>query len=127
MSASEEIRRLEAELEMSKEHLREDASLIRHKIDETKAELSPTNLVRRKIYIALGAALSAGFAIGYFLDWRVSPGRIAIPVLEHVGKPAARSVAATAAKRLVTNAVRNKYSDHTKRDGDRFRAEPGLA
>ena len=112
MSTSEEVRRLESELETNKRHLREDASLISNKIDQTKAELSPTNLIRRRIYAALGVALSAGFAIGYLLDWRVSANEIAGPVLEHVGKLAAHTAAATAGKQLATEAIRNQYHGH---------------
>ena|SRR5581483_3201817 len=112
MSTSDEVRRLESELETDKQHLREDASLISTKIDQTKAELSPTNLIRRRIYVALGVALSAGFAIGYFLDWRFSAKEIAGPVLEHVGKPAAHTAASSAGKQLATEAIRNQYHGH---------------
>ena len=109
MSASEEVRRLESELEINKEHLREDVSLMRHKIDRSKAELSPTNLIRNKAYFALGVALSAGFVVGYFLDWRVSPKQVASPMLKHIAKPAVRIIAATAGKQLVTNVIRDQY------------------
>jgi hypothetical protein len=66
MSAIEEIRRLESELEIEKQIFREDAAQIRHKIEETKAKLNPTNLVRERIYLAVGGALLTGFAVGYF-------------------------------------------------------------
>jgi len=113
MSTDEEIRRLESELEINKQNFREDAAQIHHKIDETKAELSPTNLVRKRIYIALGAALLGGFAVGYFLEWRrIKPEQVARPLLEHIGKPAARSMASTAGKQLVTNAIRKRYYGH---------------
>jgi hypothetical protein len=113
MSVSEEVRRLESELEINKEHLGEDVSLIRHKIDQSKAELSPTNLIRNNAYLALGVALSAGFVVGYFLDWRLSPKQVAIPMLEHIAKPAVRTIAVTAGKQLVTNAIRDQYHGHT--------------
>ncbi len=110
MSASQEIRRLESELELEKQGLREDAAQIRRKIDETRAELSPTNLVRRRFYLALGIAWSAGFIVGYFLEWRrIRPEQVARPVLEHIGKPAVRSAASTAGKQLITNAIRERY------------------
>jgi hypothetical protein len=112
MSTSEEVRRLESQLEMDKQHLHEDASLISNKIDQTKAELSPANLIRKKPYIVLGIALSAGFAFGYFLDWRFSAKEIAGPVLEHIGKPAAHTAASSAGKQLATEAIRNQYHGH---------------
>jgi hypothetical protein len=127
MSASEEIRRLESQLEINKQNLREDTAAIRHKIDETKAELSPTNLVRKGGLLALGAAVLAGFAVGYFLDWRFSPKQAARPVVEHVAKPAARSIAATAGKQLVTNAMRKKYIGHAQPAPNPFRADLELA
>jgi uncharacterized protein YneF (UPF0154 family) len=107
MGACEEIRRLESELELNKQNLHEDAAQIRHKIDETKAELSPTNLVRRRVYLILGLAFSVGFIAGYFLEWRrIRPEQVARPVLEHIGKPAARTMASTAGKQLITSAIR---------------------
>jgi ElaB/YqjD/DUF883 family membrane-anchored ribosome-binding protein len=113
MSASEEIHRLEAELETSKQNLRQDAAQIQQKIDETKAELSPTNLVRKRSYLALGAALAAGFAVGYLFEWRkIEPKQVAGPMLEHISKSAARTIIATAGKQLVTNAIREKYHGH---------------
>src|SRR5689334_5140130 len=109
MSAKEEVHRLESELEINKQHLHEDAAQIRQKIDETKAELSPTNLIRNRRYLAIGVALSAGFAAGYFLEWRkIQPRQVASPVIDHIGNPAARSIVTTAGKQLVTNAIREK-------------------
>ena len=114
MSANEEIRRLESELETNKQKLREDASIIRDKIDQTKAELSPTNIVRSRPYLTIGIALATGFALGYFLDWRrIRPEHIAQPVLEDIAKPAARSIAITAGKQLATNVIRERYYGHT--------------
>lgn len=113
MSANEEIRRLESELETNKQDLRDDASLIRHKIDATKAELSPTNLIRRRPYLAIGLALAGGFALGYFLEWRrIRPELMAGPLLGDIAKPAARSIASTAGKQLATNAIRERYYGH---------------
>jgi hypothetical protein len=108
MSTNEEIRRLETELEINRQHFREDTAEIRHKIDQTKAELSLTNLVRKRVLLALVAAVSTGFAVGYFLDWQFSPKQVAGPVLEHIGKPAARSIVTTAGKELVMNSIRGK-------------------
>jgi len=128
MSASEDIHRLESELEINKQTLREDASLIQHKIDETKAELSPTNLVRSRVYLAVGLSLSAGFIVGYFLDWRrIRPEQVAGPVLEHIAKPAARNIASTAAKQLVTNTIREKYYGHAQSASDRPTGKSKLA
>lgn len=115
MSANEETRRLEAELEINKQNLREDASLIRHKIDETKEELSPTHLILSRPYLTLGLALLTGFALGYFLDWRrIRPEQVAGPVLERVTKPAVRSIASTAGKQLASNAIRERYYDNAE-------------
>jgi len=111
MSASEEIHRLESELETRKQNLREDAAQIRQKIDETKAELNPTNLVRNRSFLALAAALSAGFAAGYFFEWRrIKPKQVTAPLLKDIGKPATRSIVTAAGKQLATDAIREKYA-----------------
>src|SRR5947209_16458116 len=55
MSASQERRELESELENRKRELREDAAQISGKIEDTKAKLSPMNVVREKPLPALGA------------------------------------------------------------------------
>src|SRR5690348_16101073 len=75
MSASEEIHRLEFELETSKQNLRPDVAQIHHIIDETKAEPSPTNLVRQRSYLAKDVALAAGFATGYSSSARLNRSR----------------------------------------------------
>ena len=67
INVSEEIGRIESELEMRKQNLREDAVQIRQKINETKAELNPTILVSQRSYFVLGAALSAGLQLDIFL------------------------------------------------------------
>jgi hypothetical protein len=116
MSPSEEIHLLESKLEMSIKNLREDTAQIHQKIDKTNAELSLTNLVRKRSYLTLGAALEAGFVAGYILEWRkIEPKQVAGPILEHVGKPAACSIVTTTGKQLVTNAIREKYHGHLER------------
>jgi hypothetical protein len=95
MDDSKNIHGLEADLEDEKRHLREDVGQITEKARETRAELSPTNLVRGKIFLLSGLALALGFAIGY----RRFP-------VEEVGKPVVRRVLSTVAKKTGKRAVR---------------------
>ena len=116
ISTSEEIGRIASELEMRKQNLREDAVQIRQKINETKAELNPTSLVAKRSYLVLGAALSAGVAAGYFLDWRkIEAKQVASPLLQHIAKPAARIIVIAAGRQFVTMLFRKKMLAGTER------------
>jgi hypothetical protein len=106
MSIGEDIKRLEAELELEKRQLREDTSLMGEKFEETKDELSPTHLLHREALIFTGLAFIAGFSLGFFF----TRPREAVA---QVGKPAARALlvsagtyaATTAGKRLARRAI----------------------
>jgi H+/Cl- antiporter ClcA len=99
MGASQDIRRLESELETHTSALREDAAQISSKIDEIKAQLSSTNFVRERAMLVLGTALLLGFALGYLLGrHKVTVEAAAQPAVEHLGKPIARRLLATAGK-----------------------------
>jgi hypothetical protein len=89
MSNSEDIHRLESKLEMEKRRLREDASLINEKIQETKEELSPTHLIHRWALVFTALSFVAGFSLGFFF-------RRPREAVEQVGKPTARALLASA-------------------------------
>jgi hypothetical protein len=93
MSNSEDINRLESELEMKKRRVREDASLIKEtvheKIQETKEELSPTNLIHRWAVLVTAISFVAGFSLGFFF-------RRPREAVEQVGKPTARALLTSA-------------------------------
>jgi hypothetical protein len=95
MVSSEDIHQLESELEHEKAALREDVSHIKQKVQKTRAQLSPTNLVRENILLFSGIALALGFILGY----RGVP-------LEKIAKPAARSILSTAGKQAAGRAIR---------------------
>ena len=107
MSASQERRELESELENRKRELREDAAQISGRIEDTKAKLSPTNVVKERPLLALGAALLLGFAFGYLLIRRKLPVKAeAQAAAEHLGKPIARGMLPTAGKEVAMRAMR---------------------
>jgi hypothetical protein len=60
MSTSDAIRQLESKLEAGKRDLREDASQISDKIEETKAKLSPTDFVRKESNPRIGCSFAVG-------------------------------------------------------------------
>ena len=95
MTASENLHRLESDLEDKKSDLREDLEQISAKARETRAELSPMNLVRERIFLLSGLALALGFVLGY----RGFPA-------EKVGKPVARTVLGGAGKEAAKCAMR---------------------
>jgi hypothetical protein len=64
MNDSENVHELESDLEDEKRALREDFEEISEKTREIRAELSPTNLVRERIYLFSGLALVLGFVLG---------------------------------------------------------------
>ena len=81
MNDSENLHRLESDLEDEKRDLRKDFESITEKARETRAELSPTSLVRGRIFLLSGLALALGFVLGL----RGFP-------IEDVGKPVALSI-----------------------------------
>jgi hypothetical protein len=97
MNASEDVHRLESKLEHQKSELREHTAQISQKIQETRAQLSPTKVVQQRIFLLSGLAFVLGFALGYR----------GVPV-EEFGKPAARAVLTTVGKEAATRAIRGK-------------------
>jgi uncharacterized protein YneF (UPF0154 family) len=109
MSASQEIRELESELENRRRDLREDAARISGKIEEAKAKLSPTNFVRERAILVMGGALLLGLAIGYLVSRRKLPVEVVVqPAIEHLGKPTVRRMLTTAGKDAATRAVHGR-------------------
>ncbi|HJU12635.1 MAG TPA: hypothetical protein VJ728_17250, partial [Candidatus Binataceae bacterium] len=111
MSTSDDIHRLEAELEFHRQDLREDAAQITVKIEETKAQLSPANFIRRRpgIVLAVAFLLGAGLelALRLILSRRqLSAEQVARPAVDHVAKPVARNLLTTAGKQAVTRTIR---------------------
>ena len=64
MNDSKNVHGLESDLEDEKRDLRKDLESITEKARETRAELSPTSLVRERIFLLSGLALALGFALG---------------------------------------------------------------
>jgi hypothetical protein len=75
----------------------EHTAQISQKIQETRAQLSPTKVVQQRIFLLSGLAFVLGFALGYR----------GVPV-EEFGKPAARAVLTTVGKEAATRAIRGK-------------------
>jgi hypothetical protein len=65
MSASEDVHRLQSELENKKSDLREDTAQINEKLQRIRAELNPTKLIEQRIFRLAGLAFALGFALGY--------------------------------------------------------------
>jgi hypothetical protein len=65
MNDSKNVHGLESDLQEEKRDLRHDLEQITEKARETRAEVSPTNLVREKIFLLSALALAFGFALGY--------------------------------------------------------------
>jgi hypothetical protein len=65
MNDSENLHRLESDLEDEKRDLRNDIESITGKARETRAALSPTSLVRERIFLLSGLALALGLALGF--------------------------------------------------------------
>jgi hypothetical protein len=95
MADREDLQRLESELESAKANLREDVSQVQHTLQQTRAELSPTNFIRDRLWLVSGIA----FALGLLLGYRRIP-------LSEIAKPAARTTLSTAAKQAAMRAVR---------------------
>jgi ElaB/YqjD/DUF883 family membrane-anchored ribosome-binding protein len=94
MTTSEETEQLQAELEESKQHLREDLSEIEDKLHRARARLSPARFITDKPLLALGVS----FALGFILSWMdVS--------IEDLGKPVARTMLKTAGKEIAAQAI----------------------
>jgi hypothetical protein len=97
MSASEDVHRLQSQLEHQKSDLREHTSQINEKLQEARAQLSPTKVVQQRIFLLSGLAFALGFALGY--------RGVAV---EEFGKPVARAVLTTSGKQAATRAIRGK-------------------
>jgi ElaB/YqjD/DUF883 family membrane-anchored ribosome-binding protein len=109
MSTSEDKRQLESELKASTHDLREAAAQISSKIDETKAKLSPINLVRERPILSSGVALVLGLTLGYLLGRRkLSVEAATQSAVEHLGKPIARQILRTAGREATMRAIRGK-------------------
>lgn len=107
MSTSEEIHRLESELETHKNELHQDAALINDKIEETKAQLSPTNIVRDRPGLVLLAAFLSGIALQFFLSRsQLRAEKVVKSNLEKIGKPVARGILTRAGQQAATDVVR---------------------
>ncbi|MBV8770851.1 MAG: hypothetical protein JO166_00785 [Deltaproteobacteria bacterium] len=106
MSPGDDKHELESELENRKRDLREDVAQISSKIEEVKEKVSPTSLIRRRPFLASGAALLLGFAYGYFVIGRKLPvGAEAQSAIEHLGKPITRGALPTVGKEAAMRAV----------------------
>jgi hypothetical protein len=103
MSTSEDIHRLESELETHKRDLRDDAVRVNDKIEEAKAQLNPARYVRQRPGLALGLALLLGVAVELLLDarWSVEPRQ----TFDKAGKPLARVMLTNAGRRTAERAV----------------------
>jgi hypothetical protein len=95
MPASEEIRRLESDLEHQKQDLREDITRISNKLKATRTNLGPAKLMQGRVFLLSSLTLGLGFALGYR----------GVPV-EEIGGPIARSILATAGKEAAIRAIR---------------------
>lgn len=95
MAVDTRAEQLEAELENAKADLRHDLSRVREKAQAARVRLSPTNLVRERIWIICAAA----FVIGYILGDRGVP-------LQEIAAPAARNMLSAAGKQVGVRAVR---------------------
>ncbi|GEM_PF-3062656 len=92
MSASEDIRELESELEEHKRDLHEDAIRISNKIEETRARLSPRRVILDRPMLTSFGALLVGFIVGYFLDRRKGAPSETIAALTSAGRAGGRDI-----------------------------------
>jgi len=97
MNGSEEIHRLESDLEHEKEDLREDVTRINNELKKTRANLSPAKLVQGRVFLLSGLTLGLGFALGYH----------GVPI-EEIGGPVARTMLTTAGKQPAIQAIRGR-------------------
>jgi hypothetical protein len=95
MDTNDEINRIQSEIEDSQERLREDVSQIKEKVDETRAQLSPTGMVQRRLPIFLGGAMALGFWIGY--------SNVPLP---EIAAPAARTMLSSAGTHAAARLIR---------------------
>jgi hypothetical protein len=65
MTISDDINRLESELEAEKRDFRRDVSEIDYKVQTVREELKPSTLIHKAALPLCGAALMAGFIVGY--------------------------------------------------------------
>jgi hypothetical protein len=95
MSTSEETHWLEAELEKYKQDLQQDLTQIENKLHRTRERLRPATFIEEKIFLALSISFALGFVLGY---WDVP--------IRDVGKPVARTLAATVGKQIAVHAIK---------------------
>ena len=95
MSTNEETQWLEAELERCKQDLHQDLSQIENKLHQTRARLRPATFIGEKTLLALSLSFAFGFVLGY---WEVP--------FEDIGKPVARTLAATVGKQIAVHAIK---------------------
>ncbi|HJU11451.1 MAG TPA: hypothetical protein VJ728_11270 [Candidatus Binataceae bacterium] len=97
MNTNGEVAQLEAELESDKQQLRNDTQLISHKLAVTRAQLSPTAIVERHLFLLS----MVGFIVGFVLGYRE------VPVME-IAQPAARAMLGAAGKDVAMRAIRGR-------------------
>ena len=95
MHEVEEISRLETDLHQNKEDLRKDFITINNKLKAVRTVFSPTTIVKNRLILLSGLTLGLGFALGY----RDVP-------IEQIGGPVARSILATAGKKVAIQAIK---------------------
>ena len=108
MSTSEEIHRLESELETHKSELRQDAARINDKIEETKAQLRPANFVRHRPGLTLLVAFILGMGIHFLLSRSELRAEEVRPHAQKIGKPLTRGILTKAGKQAATRTVRGR-------------------
>lgn len=65
MDEKQKIHSLEEDLRNNKSDIRQDFEAVKQKVQQTKNELSPTNLVRERIFLLSAITFAVGFAMGY--------------------------------------------------------------
>jgi len=63
-TTTEDIKQLKLELHNEEQHLRDDLTSIKRKIEAARAELSPSKLIQQRLLPISGLAVAAGFALG---------------------------------------------------------------
>ncbi len=95
MDANDEIDRIQSEIALSQQRLREDVSQIKEKVDQTRAQLSPTGMIQKRLPLFLGGAAVFGFWIGY--------NNVPVP---EIAAPEARTMVSAAVKRAAARPSR---------------------
>ncbi len=94
MNTNDEIDRIQSEIALSQQRLREDVSQIKEKVDQTRAEMSPTAMIQKRLRLFLGGAAALGFWVGC--------GNATIPMTA----PAARTMPSAGGKRAAAELSR---------------------